>query len=56
MNPCRQCARYHYHIGPSGWLETCGPDGRSIVFMRDPIGVYGEPHCGPEGKYWEKKT
>lgn len=50
MTDCRECARYTYTVGPSGWLEQCTPNGRSTAFMRADYGVYGEPHCGPEGK------
>lgn len=53
--PCTQCTRYRLTTREGGLWETCGDNGRSISFMRDPIGVYGEPHCGPQGKYYQPR-
>jgi hypothetical protein len=53
---CKSCSRYIFTTSPGGWLELCGPDGRSIAFMRAEIGIYGEKHCGPEGKLWRERA
>lgn len=53
--PCTQCARYRLITREGGWWETCGDDGRSVSFMRTDYGVYGEPHCGPQGKLWRER-
>lgn len=51
--PCPQCI--HYRYVPDLERATCGDNGRSVSFMRAEIGLYGEPHCGPEGKLWRER-
>lgn len=54
--PCKECARYRYFTrrvnGHVGWWETCGDNGVSISYARTDHGVYGWPHCGPEGRFF----
>lgn len=52
---CKTCVRFRSTTGPGGWLETCGDNGPSISFARAEHGVFGDPHCGVDGKYWREK-
>jgi hypothetical protein len=53
--PCSQCRNFVSTTGPSGWLELCGDNGISTAFARADIGLYGAPHCGPEGKFHQHR-
>lgn len=52
---CQSCIHFRSTTGEGGYLETCGDNGRSISFMRAEHGVFGEPHCGPQGKLWRER-
>ena len=55
MNDCKSCVHYRLIVREGGCWETCGDNGQSTSFARADIGVWGWPHCGPEGKLWRER-